>query len=812
MKKQKKKILIYGVSTYKNRGVEAIVNSTLNQIDTSKYDISIASYDLPYNTKFYKDTVKYIDHYRINNLSEEEKKLEKKYYNMPFDYHNFELLYQSDVVKEMEESDICISAGGDNYCYPPCSWLYALDEKSHTLGKNTILWGSSLFEEIDDLELINNLDNFNVLVIRESLTLDAIKDLVDEDKIIFAKDPAFSLKLKKVKLNDWYKKNRDYVILNVSPLTIKNEDSYNSIVALIEHILGKTNYSVCLLPHVTTEDCNDLDILKELKKKFRNNRVYLEKTKYDCQELKYIISKSKLVVAARTHASIAAYSTCIPTLVIGYSVKSKGIAKDLFGTYDNYVIDSNELTDESLIEKFDFIEKNKNKIIKTLQKKMPSIIEEASTIFDKVIEKLQSQKIKNICERNKCVGCGVCVNICPVNAIKLVKDEAGFNYPKIDLNKCIHCNKCRNTCPILNKKEKNEFKKEIYALKNKNKDERIKSTSGGAFSILARDILNKKGIVYGCEMENNKANHIRITTIEELDKIRGSKYIQSNLMNTYKSLKKDLDSNKLVLFSGTPCQIGAVKAFLRKDYSNLITVSVICHGVISDKLLKIHLKDLKNKHNLPITNWSFRNKKPNPWNEASVSYRVGNTKKTVNFLDDNLMYLYLKNVVMRDSCYHCHYKGNNNVADIIIADYWGIEVENRSFFDTNGVSAIIINNEHGKEFYDNINIEKYADIDKGSFNDLNKYNPAYSKQITCEINRKKYLHNVYKNGLEKEFRIIRETILEKELIKANKELARLSYLNNELETRLNRIRNNKILQLGIIPLRIVRKIKRKIKK
>ena len=264
----KKKILIYGVSTYKNRGVEAIINSTLGQIDKKNYEISIASYDLDYNSKFYKDRVKYIDHYKINNLNEEEKELELKYQNMPFDYHNFELLYQNDVVKEMENSDISISVGGDNYCYQPCSWLYALDDKSHKSGKKTVLWGASLFEEIDDLELIDNLNNFDVLVIRESLTLNAIKDYVDEDKIIFAKDPAFSLKSQKVTLNKWYKDNKNYIILNVSPLTIKNEKGYNSIVDLMNYILKNTKYSICLLPHVTTEDCNDLEILEKLKKDY----------------------------------------------------------------------------------------------------------------------------------------------------------------------------------------------------------------------------------------------------------------------------------------------------------------------------------------------------------------------------------------------------------------------------------------------------------------------------------------------------------------------------------------------------------------
>jgi len=803
----KKKILLYGVSTYKNRGVEAIVNSTINQIDDSKYDITVASYDLPYNSDFYKDRVKYIDHYRIDNLTEEEKKLEKQYQNMPFDYHNFELLYQADVVKEMENVDICISAGGDNYCYTPCSWLYALDDKSHKLGKKTVLWGSSLFETIDDIELADDLNNFDVLVIRESLTLNAIKDFVDKDKIIFAKDPAFSLKVQKVELNKWYKENSNYVVLNVSPLTIKNEDSYNSIVSLMKYILKNTKYSICLLPHVTTEEYNDLDILEKLKNEFsKNKKVYLERGNYNCNELKYIISKSKLVVAARTHASIAAYSTCVPTLVIGYSVKSKGIAKDLFGSYDNYVIACDELTDDLLIDKFNFIENNKNNIINTLKKQMPSIIKEASSIFDKVIAKLEEQSQNNICDRRDCIGCGVCMNVCPVNAITMEKDEAGFNYPKIDLNKCIHCNKCRNTCPILRKQETKEFEKEIYAVKNKNLDERLKSTSGGVFSILARNILDKKGIVYGCEMQNNKTKHIRITKVTELDKIRGSKYIQSNMLDTYKNIKKDLEDKKTVLFSGTPCQIGAIKAFLGKDYKNLITVSVVCHGVISDKLLDVHLKELESKYNAPITEWNFRNKKPNSWTVSSVSYKINNIKKTVSFLDDNLMYLYLKNLIMRDSCYNCHYKSINNNADIIIADYWGIEIEKKEFYDSNGVSALIINSNQGKKFFDSIKIEKYADIVEGNFADVNKYNPAYSEQVVCEVNRKEHMNRVYKKGLEKEMDNIKKDIFEKELIKANKELARLKYQNMELENALKDMCNSKRWRLIDKPLRMVHKI------
>ena len=152
MHMKKQKILLYGVGTFKNKGVEAIINSTLNQIDKNKYEIAMASHDYTHNQNYYNDRVyKHIKHYKKNDeLTEDEKKIEDQYKSIPFDYNNFELLYQNDVVRELEKSDIAISVGGDNYCYDNCTWLYALDKKSKEMNKKTVLWGASLYEKIEN--------------------------------------------------------------------------------------------------------------------------------------------------------------------------------------------------------------------------------------------------------------------------------------------------------------------------------------------------------------------------------------------------------------------------------------------------------------------------------------------------------------------------------------------------------------------------------------------------------------------------------------------------------------------------------------
>ena len=181
-------------------------------------------------------------------------------------------------------------------------------------------------------------------------------------------------------------------------------------------------------------------------------------------------------------------------------------------------------------------------------------------------------------EKDRCCGCYACYNACPVNAISMVEDEKGFKYPKVDEKKCINCGLCEKVCPILNKTEKNNNDVKAFAMYNKNEEERMKSSSGGVFSLIAKAILSEDGVVFGASFnEENEVVHIEVNSVDDLDKIRRSKYVQSKIGDTYKRAKKYLESGKKVLFTGTPCQINGLYSFLQKDYENLYTQDIICH-------------------------------------------------------------------------------------------------------------------------------------------------------------------------------------------------------------------------------------------
>ena len=283
------------------------------------------------------------------------------------------------------------------------------------------------------------------------------------------------------------------------------------------------------------------------------------------------------------------------------------------------------------------------------------------------------------------------------------------------------------------------------------------STSGGVFSVLAKSILKEKGVVYGCEMKDYKASHIRITSEKDLHKIRGSKYIQSSIIDVLPRLKDDLDKKKHVLFSGTPCQIGAVKSFLKKEYSNLITASVICHGVMNDKIFNKYLNELETRYNGKIEDFVFR-VKDQGWTTSSIKYTINGKEFVKRFIDDPLMSLYLKDVLLREACYKCKYKNNNNFADIIIGDYWGIEITNPEFVDKDGVSSLIVNSKKAEQFLNNTKFFERVTYIEGNKDEIEKYNPQLVKPVKRPKERDIYfskikdetITNIYLEILQKE--------------------------------------------------------------
>lgn len=746
----KKKILIYGIGSLQNKGCEALVNSTINQIPQD-VEISLATFDYKHDKNFYnKHISKIVDHHRQDEkeFTEKEKKLYEYYKSIPFDYNNYEFLYQRDVINEMKKSDLSIHIGGDNYCYGVNEWMFSLNTKAKELNKKTVLWGASLFDEITDLDLINDLRKYDLLMLREKISYNAINKYIPEEKLMLIPDPAFSLKPQKIELNEWYKSQKKILGLNLSPLVIKTEENKNIIIKFINYILKHTDYSIVLLPHVTVEEVSDNKILKPIKEIFKNNsKVFLENDKYNCQEIKYIISKCDLLIAARTHASIAAYSSIVPTLVIGYSVKSRGIAENIFDNYKNYVIPIEDLNYDNILEKFEFIDKNSEKIKKILQEKMKIIENDAKNLWNKMCERLEILEKKHVCPVEKCVGCTSCFNICPVNAIELKENREGFLLPEINLDKCINCGMCRKHCPIMNQL-KNKYDRSnlrCYAAKAIDDGIRKKSSSGGVFTYLAEKILSENGKVFGASFSGFKVSHIKIEKLEEIEKLRGSKYSESNLSKTFSSVKEELENKCKVLFSGTPCQILGLKNFLNKEYKNLYTVSVICHGVTNSKLLEKRIKELEDNFDSKMEKVNYRSKKSG-WEKSTIEYQLSRINKAYEFIDDPLMYLYLNNFILRESCYNCPAKGlDNNIADIIIGDYWGIYNVHKEFYDNLGTSAVILKTEKGERLFNKI--RKKLNLLETKYSNIVKYNPSFLESVKKPNYRCKIFNDLKDNTL-----------------------------------------------------------------
>ena len=310
--------------------------------------------------------------------------------------------------------------------------------------------------------------------------------------------------------------------------------------------------------------------------------------------------------------------------------------------------------------------------------------------------------LENICDKSKCTGCMACVNICPKEAVVLKINERGFWYPEIT-HRCIECGKCINVCPQNDfKLKKNQY--EVFAVWNKDSEIRIKSTSGGMFTVIAQYVLENKGVVFGAVFNHKmEVVHDYAEDMKDLENMRGSKYVQSKTGNTFKEAEKFLKEGRIVYFTGTPCQIHGLKKFLNKEYENLITSDIICHGVPSPEVFSKYIKYMENKYSSKAVHVFFRHKKPG-WTIFSMKIIFENGREYIADTNtDPYIVGFLSDLYTRECCFNCRYTSDNRIGDITIADFWGYISEKRSLRNTEeGISLVIVNNSKGKEIFEKI--------------------------------------------------------------------------------------------------------------
>lgn len=362
--------------------------------------------------------------------------------------------------------------------------------------------------------------------------------------------------------------------------------------------------------------------------------------------------------------------------------------------------------------------------------------------------------------KENCCGCGACVSICPKECIKMQEDSEGFLYPIVDKDKCIKCNICEKVCPFLSVNKTKVYK--TYGFNSRNEIGRMLSSSGGFFSILAENVISCGGIVFGVGLTKDcKAScYYTAEDFDELECLKGSKYLQVNTEHVFKKVKMNLEKGRKVLFSGTPCIINGLKMFLRCSYENLICMDVICHGVPSKKLWIKHLKYIEDKNNIKIISINFRYKYE-AWKNFCIGYNtyqnLGNIVIPKN--EDPYMVMFLDNYSLRPSCFSCKVKGNN-MADITAGDFWGIENICPELNDGKGSSLIILRTEKGQEIFESLKeAGRYVEV---CYKDAVKYNIPEFKSVEKPKKREKFYKDLDKKSYE---RIIHKYCGEPVLIK-----------------------------------------------
>lgn len=307
-----------------------------------------------------------------------------------------------------------------------------------------------------------------------------------------------------------------------------------------------------------------------------------------------------------------------------------------------------------------------------------------------------------ITDKALCCGCTACMNACPVQCIVMRRDREGFDYPVANPDRCIGCGKCEKVCPVLNPCESHKPLEALAARSPKYIDG---SSSGGVFPALAERVIAEDGVVFGSILNQDMTvGHAEAEDMSSLNRMRGSKYVQSDLYSTFEEVEAYLGEGRKVMFTGTPCQIAGLKSYLGREYEGLLTADCACHGVPSPGLWEKYVKALEQKHEFNISEVRFRDKR-HGWRNYDFVIASGDQEAVTGHSEDIFMSLFLQDMSLRPSCYDCPARNGRSGSDITMADLWNVTEAAPDFDDDKGVSLLLVNTSKGRTAIGEADIE-----------------------------------------------------------------------------------------------------------
>lgn len=347
-----------------------------------------------------------------------------------------------------------------------------------------------------------------------------------------------------------------------------------------------------------------------------------------------------------------------------------------------------------------------------------------------------------------CCGCEACKMICPTQCISMYEDEEGFKYPEKNEKLCINCGLCEKVCPFVEKEKIDHIVNgdlpKAYLAINMDREILFNSASGGVFSAVAKAYCKGDFVIFGVQFDDiTNAIHTYTNSLDESKKYMKSKYIQSDINNTYKEAERFLKSGSKVLFTGTPCQIAGLRLFLGKDYENLFCLDLVCHGVPNQIIFNKYIKYIENKYNKKVIDFTFRHKtidKRGKRNSRNIKIKFGDEDIIMSSNEDEYLKGFHSGLFYRPSCYNCKYANSNRVSDITMADFWGVEKIFKEEDVHKGVSVILVNTKRGQTILKELG--KRMDLREVDLNYVINSNGQLKHPPKKHINRRQFFELV----------------------------------------------------------------------